>query len=85
MSLMPAQRLESSTPAARGKGRLQEGADADLVVFDPSRIIDRATYETPAVASEGMQYVLVNGIPVVSAGRLDESHAPGKAVRGIVR
>src|ERR1700745_3256650 len=47
MTLMPAQMLERSTPAARKKGRLQEGADADIVVFAPATITDRATVEFP--------------------------------------
>jgi len=53
MSLMPAQMLERSTPAARQKGRLQEGADADIVVFDAGTISDRATFETPMEPSVG--------------------------------
>jgi N-acyl-D-aspartate/D-glutamate deacylase len=44
MSLMPAQRLEKAAPSARRKGRVQEGADADLVVFDPRTVQDQATY-----------------------------------------
>ena len=44
MTLMPAQMLERSTPAARHKGRLQEGADADIVIFDPQTIADRSTF-----------------------------------------
>ena len=47
MTLMPAEMLECSTPAARQKGRLQEGADADIVVFDASTISDRSTFEKP--------------------------------------
>jgi len=43
MSLMPAQRLETATPEAHRKGRLQAGADADSVVFDPEHIEARAT------------------------------------------
>jgi N-acyl-D-aspartate/D-glutamate deacylase len=47
MSLMPAQRLETATPDAKRKGRLQEGADADIVVFDAEHIEDRGTFRTP--------------------------------------
>jgi dihydroorotase len=47
-SLMPAQRLESISPQMRQKGRLKVGADADTSAFDPSQVIDKATYETPA-------------------------------------
>ena len=58
MSLMPAQRLEKSTVMARRKGRLQEGADADIVVFDPTTVSDRATYEHPNERSTGMRFVV---------------------------
>ena len=79
-SLMPAQRLESATAAARRKGRLQEGADADVVVFDPLTIADRATYDKPAEPSVGMRYVLVAGTPVVEAGKLVPGVFPGRAL-----
>src|SRR6201987_5539536 len=61
MTLMPAQMLERSTPAGRLKGRLQEGADADIVVFDPQTISDRSTYEKPMEPSVGVQYLVVGG------------------------
>jgi N-acyl-D-aspartate/D-glutamate deacylase len=80
MSLMPAQRLEGAAPAARRKGRLQEGADADLVVFDPKEVQDQATYEKGPVPSTGFRYVLVGGTPVVSGGKIVEGVAPGRAV-----
>ncbi len=78
MSLMPAQRLEVSAPAARRKGRIQVGADADIVVFDPRTITDRATYESPSMPSAGMRYVLVSGTVVVNEGRLADNVAPGQ-------
>ena len=81
MSLMPAQRLESRAPAMKDKGRVRVGADADLVAFDPDRVIDRATYREPTLAPDGMVHVLVNGVTVVSNGRLDETATPGRAVR----
>lgn len=46
-SLMPAQRLEAMAPAFRHKGRIKEGADADLAIFDPATVTDRATFEKP--------------------------------------
>jgi len=82
MSLMPAQVLERSTPSARSKGRLQEGADADVVIFDPRKITDRATYQQPMVASVGVEYLLVGGVVLVEKGKLIEGTFPGRAVRG---
>jgi len=55
MTLMPARRIEARVPQMRNKGRLRPGADADIVVFDPQRIVDRATYEEPARYAEGMR------------------------------
>lgn len=81
MSLMPAQRLEKATEAARRKGRIQEGADADIVVFDLATVADRATYEHPNERSVGMRYVLVNGVPVIDKGALVQGSLPGTAIR----
>lgn len=80
MTLMPAQRLEARAPMMKNKGRVKVGADADLTVFDPQRVIDKATYEKVAY-SEGIEYVLVGGVPVVSAGKLLEGVTPGEAIR----
>jgi N-acyl-D-aspartate/D-glutamate deacylase len=81
MSLMPAQRLESRVPEMRDRGRIREGAIADLVVFDPQRFRDRATYEQPDVFSEGMQAVLVHGTFVVRDGTVVEGATPGRPIR----
>jgi hypothetical protein len=80
MALMPAQRLEKSTVTARRKGRLQEGADADIVVFDPQIVADRATYAAPREPSVGMQYVLVGGTVLIDQGKLVANTFPGKAL-----
>jgi N-acyl-D-aspartate/D-glutamate deacylase len=80
MSLSPAEMLERSSPAARGKGRLQEGADADIVIFDPHIITDRASYQHPMEPSVGVQYLMVGGIPVVEQGRILPDSFPGRAV-----
>ena len=80
MSLMPAQRLERATPAARYKGRLQEGADADVIVFDPKLVADRATYAAPREASTGMSYVIVNGVLLIDRGRLQPNRFPGQPI-----
>jgi N-acyl-D-aspartate/D-glutamate deacylase len=82
MALMPAQRLERATPAARRKGRLQEGMDADIVVFDPRTVEDRATYEAPRQASVGIRYLLVAGTVAIADGQVVSAVAPGKALRG---
>jgi N-acyl-D-aspartate/D-glutamate deacylase len=82
MSLMPAQFLERSTPSARFKGRLQEGADADVVIFDPQTVSDRSTYQHPMEESIGVEYLLVGGVLLVDQGKLVEGVFPGKAVLG---
>ena len=81
MTLMPAQRLEKATPAARTKGRLQEGADADVVVFDPATVADHATYAAPRQASTGMRYVIVGGTLLIEEGKLVGGVYPGEALR----
>lgn len=81
MTVMPARRLERIAPAMRRKGRLQEGMDADITIFNPATVIDRATYQEPAVPSAGIAYVLVGGVAVVVAGKLDEGVFPGRGVR----
>jgi hypothetical protein len=78
LSLMPAQRLEASTSDARRKGRVQEGADADIVVFDLASIQDRATFANPRAPSTGVRYLLVGGTLVVDDGRIVEGAAPGQ-------
>ncbi|MGC9945781.1 MAG: amidohydrolase family protein [Bryobacteraceae bacterium] len=84
MSLMPAERLQDRVPAMRNKGRIREGADADLTLFDPATVADASTYEDPARYSVGIRYVLVNGVSVVSGGKLREV-TPGRPVRAGVR
>ena len=80
MSLMPAQRLETATPAARAKGRLQEGADADIVVFDPRTVADRATYQAPMEPSVGVNYLIVGGTVVIDRGKILPNVFPGRAL-----
>jgi N-acyl-D-aspartate/D-glutamate deacylase len=81
MTLMPARRLEARVPAMRNKGRIRVGADADLTTFDAVHVIDRATYREPSLPPEGIHHVLVNGVPVVRAGKFVSGVAPGRAVR----
>ena len=85
MSLMPAEMLERSTPAGLQKGRLQEGADADIVVFDAATISDRATFEKPMEPSVGVHYLLVAGTVVVNEGKFVPDVFPGRALLGRAR
>ncbi len=82
MTLMPAQMLERSTPAARRKGRLQESADADIVVFDPQTISDRATFAKPMEPSVGVHYLMVGGTVLIDEGKLIPNVYPGRALLG---
>jgi len=82
MTLMPAQMLERSTPAARQKGRLQEGSDADIVVFDASAIRDQATFEKPMEPSTGVHYLIVGGTVLVNEGKIVPDVFPGRALLG---
>jgi N-acyl-D-aspartate/D-glutamate deacylase len=85
MTLMPARRLERRVPAMKDKGRVRIGADADITLFDPERVVDRATFEKPGAYSEGIRHVLVNGVLVVRDGVLVEEVAPGRPVRAPFR
>ncbi len=85
MSLMPAQRLESFVPGMKRKGRLQEGADADLVVFDPKIVSEQARYLDAKQYSKGMMFVLVNGRLIVDHGKLVGNVFPGRPVYSAFR
>jgi N-acyl-D-aspartate/D-glutamate deacylase len=80
MTLMPAQRLEKATPLARRLGRVQQGAQADIVVFDPQTIQDRATFRAPTEPSSGVRFLIVAGTVVVDGGRLVEAARPGRPI-----
>jgi N-acyl-D-aspartate/D-glutamate deacylase len=82
MTLMPAEMLERSTPAGRLKGRLQEGADADVVVFDPQTISDRSTFEKPMEPSVGVRYLVVGGTLLIDEGKIVPNIFPGRALLG---
>jgi len=84
MTLMPAERLEKRAPAFRDRGRIRVGADADITVFDPEKIIDKATFEEPLQFSEGIPFVFVNGVAVVKKSQLVDGVFPGRAARAPV-
>jgi N-acyl-D-amino-acid deacylase len=73
---LPAQRMRLTD-----RGVLKEGMAADVVVFDPATITDKATFENPNQLSVGMDYVLVNGVPVIAEGKMTGA-LPGKVLRG---
>src|SRR5436190_3551268 len=63
------------------RGLLKPGMFADITVFDPNTIIDRATFENPSQLATGVSYVLVNGVPVVDGGQVTAA-LPGRSLRG---
>lgn len=81
MTLLPARSLEASAPQMARKGRIQEGMDADLVVFDPATILDRATYREPTLAPDGVLAVVVDGVVVLRDGVPTAGVFPGRAIR----
>ena len=80
-TLLPAQVLEEAAPVMRKKGRVQVGADADLVVFDAETVTDQATYTNSTRPSAGIHHVLVQGTFVVRDGSLVPDAMPGRPVR----
>ena len=80
-SLEPARLLADRVPAMRRKGRLQAGLDADIVVLDPAKITDRASYRHSTRPSAGIRHVLVNGTFVVRDGDIVADARPGRPVR----
>jgi N-acyl-D-aspartate/D-glutamate deacylase len=80
MTIMPVQRLEGAVPAMRHRGRLAAGAYADVTIFDPRTVTDRATYLNSAQYSEGIHFVLVNGVVVIDQGEFTGA-TPGQPIR----
>lgn len=78
-TLVPADILARTAPVMRAKGRLQAGADADVVVLDPAAITDHATY-TDLAPSVGVRHLLVGGCPVVVDGVLDPDADAGRPI-----
>jgi dihydroorotase/N-acyl-D-amino-acid deacylase len=75
-SALPAQRMRFTD-----RGVLKAGLAADMVIFDPATIRDLATFEQPNQLSQGMEFVLVNGVPVIAGGKMTGA-LPGKVLRG---
>ncbi len=75
-SALPAQRMRLTD-----RGVLKAGMWADVVIFDPATVRDLATFENPNQLSQGMEYVLVNGVPVIDQGKMTGAK-PGKVLRG---
>jgi len=82
LSLFQAQWMEQSSPAFQKKGRLQEGMDADIVIFNADTIAANATYRDPYQKPTGMQHVLVAGRQVVIDAERIEGRYPGKKILG---
>jgi hypothetical protein len=82
MTLLPAKRLEGTSPMMRFKGRLQVGADADITIFNANNIIDKATFEKGLEFSAGIEYVMVNGSFILKNGKTVSNAFPGQAVYG---
>lgn len=82
MTLLPAKRLENIAPSMRFKGRIQVGADADITIFNPDTIIDKATFEKGLEFSAGVEYVMVNGSFILKNGKTVAGVFPGQAVYG---
>ena len=81
MSFMPAKRLENIVPNMKNKGRIKLGADADLVVFNLNKIINKSTYSNPTAISEGIIHLIVNGNLVIENEIIDSSSNSGKPIR----
>ena len=81
ITIDPVRRVEGMIPAMAGKGRLQRGADADIVIFNPETIGDRATVAAPATPSVGIDWVLVAGQVALRDGTPDKSVLAGRPLR----
>jgi dihydroorotase len=82
MTILPAKRLEGIAPMMRFKGRIQVGADADITVFNPNTVIDKSSFDKGLAFSEGIEYVIVNGVLVLKNGKTVNNTFPGQPISG---
>jgi N-acyl-D-aspartate/D-glutamate deacylase len=82
MTLLPAKRLQDIAPMMRFKGRIQVGADADITIFNPNTVIDKATFEKGLEFSTGIEHVIVNGTFVLRNGKTVTGVFPGQPIYG---
>lgn len=82
MTLLTAKMLETVAPAMRFKGRIQVGADADITIFNPNTVLDKATFDEGLKFSQGIEYVLIGGVLVLKNGQTIPGVFPGQAVYG---
>jgi cytosine/adenosine deaminase-related metal-dependent hydrolase len=80
-TILPTKVIEGCAPQMKRKARLQEGCDADIVIFDLENLADRADFHAMNRPSEGVRHLLVNGTPVIRDGGLLTEAAPGQAIR----
>lgn len=80
-TVLPARLIESCLPGMKRKGRLQEGCDSDILVFDPATIASRASFSDMTAPAAGVDALLVCGRPVLLGGRLDARARPGRPLR----
>ena len=78
ITLLPAQRVEKAMPLMKRKGRMQEGMDADITIFDPATVQERATYAEPDQRSAGIAWVIVNGVVAMDHGMGVGGATPGR-------
>ena len=81
MTIFPSKRLESAVPQMALKGMLQAGADADITIFDPATVGERATYRDPVLPSSGIIHVLVGGTFIVRDSAFVPDVYPGQPLR----
>lgn len=84
-SLLPANLIATSSVDGKYKGRIQPGMDADIIVFDLTKVKPKATYRNPRQPAQGMDYVMVNGQFVIKDGQLNKDARPGKPIRSSLK